>query len=615
MSGFCRIVLTLCGIILSIQDLSGSGKLRYTEFVAATIEAHGPISEARLAEAFDRLDCDDSGFITAKNLFDILGDDVPAEEIRAIIAEADLTKDKMVSYSEFMALWESDEDAGADQNPKHLGSELSSLSWDESESSDSEARGARAEFLKEKHLQNTLHTWAIEMQLPAHEFAKGCSFLHQVALGDQALLEKTLEERPKLVNFRDYDRRTALHIAAAEGHVEICRFLIKKGARVNRSDRWGGYPLDDAHRHGRSDVVNLLREHGAKFGSTSQTVNLITAASEGNVKEVKSLLEFGSMDLNQGDYDHRTALHLAANEGHLEVVKLLVEAGADITVKDRWGDRPLDDARKAKKNASAIVKLLGGAVDDSLTDQQAPRMADLRDPGPKEAATVVQSDEGMTVLSVQEFAMGCSVLHQAALGNKLVLEKIFLERPALVNFRDYDRRTAMHIAASEGQLGICKYLVKKGARINRCDRWGGCPLDDAHRHKHADVVKYLRSQGAKFGSTSQVTNFITAASEGDKEEVRAFLNFGSLDVNQGDYDNRTALHLAVCSGKLEIVKMLCEAGANVNVEDRWGHRPLDDAKNAKENPIAITKILVKNGAKSKKLLTNITTTLSSMFSK
>ena len=89
---------------LSTQDLSGSGKLRYTEFVAATIEAHGPISEARLAEAFDRLDCDDSGFITAKNLIDILGDDVPTEEIHAIIAEADLTKDKTVSYSEFMAL-------------------------------------------------------------------------------------------------------------------------------------------------------------------------------------------------------------------------------------------------------------------------------------------------------------------------------------------------------------------------------------------------------------------------------------------------------------------------------------------------------------------------------
>ena len=36
--------------------MDGSGKIRYTEFLAATIEARGAISEIRLAEAFDRLD-------------------------------------------------------------------------------------------------------------------------------------------------------------------------------------------------------------------------------------------------------------------------------------------------------------------------------------------------------------------------------------------------------------------------------------------------------------------------------------------------------------------------------------------------------------------------------
>ena len=86
-------------------------------------------------------------------------------------------------------------------------------------------------------------------------------------------------------------------------------------------------------------------------------VNLITAASKGETKEVQALLEFGSLDLNQGDYDRRTALHLAANEGHLDVVKLLCKAGADVNVKDRFGDRPLDDAKKAKNNSSAIMKM------------------------------------------------------------------------------------------------------------------------------------------------------------------------------------------------------------------------------------------------------------------
>lgn len=48
-----------------------------------------------------------------------------------------------------------------------------------------------------------------------------------------------------------------------------------------------------------------------------------------------------------------------------------------------------------------------------------------------------------------------------------------------------------------------------------------------------------------------------------------------VDVNDGDYDKRTALHISVCEGHLEIVKSLVETGANVNCADRWGATPLD----------------------------------------
>ena len=48
-----------------------------------------------------------------------------------------------------------------------------------------------------------------------------------------------------------------------------------------------------------------------------------------------------------------------------------------------------------------------------------------------------------------------------------------------------------------------------------------------------------------------------------------------VDVNAGDYDKRTALHLAAGEGHAGVVQLLCERGANVNIEDRWGGRPLD----------------------------------------
>jgi hypothetical protein len=85
------------------KDQDGSGLIRYTEFLASTIEAQGAIDERRLAEAFDRLDSDDSGYITVENLKGILGDDFPDSEIEAILKEC--AKDGNVSYMDFLAQW------------------------------------------------------------------------------------------------------------------------------------------------------------------------------------------------------------------------------------------------------------------------------------------------------------------------------------------------------------------------------------------------------------------------------------------------------------------------------------------------------------------------------
>lgn len=221
-----------------------------------------------------------------------------------------------------------------------------------------------------------------DLSLSPEEFAAGCNLLQAAAAGDLKGVQELLQKRPNHVNFRDYDRqvyrarwescairntclahriylpygrRTCLHVAASEGHLDIVKYLVEvKKTKVNRSDRWGGSALDDAHRHRHQDVVMFLRNHGGVTGSGNQSTNLITAAAGGDIDEVKMLLSSAPTQIiekivNKGDYDKRTSLHLAASEGHHEIVKLLCNANANVNVEDRWGSRPLDDAIKAEQ--------------------------------------------------------------------------------------------------------------------------------------------------------------------------------------------------------------------------------------------------------------------------
>jgi hypothetical protein len=75
--------------------------INYTEFLAAALETQGSIEEYRLAEAFDLMDVDDSGYISRENLKHILGDHTDDRYIDQLIAEADFKRDGRICYDEF----------------------------------------------------------------------------------------------------------------------------------------------------------------------------------------------------------------------------------------------------------------------------------------------------------------------------------------------------------------------------------------------------------------------------------------------------------------------------------------------------------------------------------
>ena len=163
-------------------------------------------------------------------------------------------------------------------------------------------------------------------------------------------------------NLGDYDHRTPLHIAAAEGHIEAAQFLLDHNAQVNPQDRWGQTPADDAFRGSFHDILSLLQTHGSTnlgdavlpdevavshyiCGDPDLTAELIWSAYLGDLVNLQRLFALGH-PLNLCDYDGRTPLHLAAAEGHEEICAFLISHGHSHHMTDRWGSTPTDDAQR-----------------------------------------------------------------------------------------------------------------------------------------------------------------------------------------------------------------------------------------------------------------------------
>lgn len=114
---------------------------------------------------------------------------------------------------------------------------------------------------------------------------------------------------------------------------------------------------------------HTFAEIGADTGKTNprrssmeslvdEAMHLCAASARGDIGELRRLVARG-VDINRADYDGRTALHLAASEGTADAVQFLMERGADPSLVDRWGNTPLDDARRGQHEA--IERMLARA--------------------------------------------------------------------------------------------------------------------------------------------------------------------------------------------------------------------------------------------------------------
>ncbi|XP_069048350.1 protein phosphatase 1 regulatory subunit 12A isoform X3 [Lepisosteus oculatus] len=217
---------------------------------------------------------------------------------------------------------------------------------------------------------------------------------------------------------------------------------------------------------------------------------------------------------------------------------------------------------------------------------------DLEPPILKKKKTKVKFDDGAVFLAA------CSS------GDTEEVLKL-LDRGADINYANVDGLTALHQACIDDNVDMVQFLVEHGANINQPDNEGWIPLHAAASCGYLDIAEYLISQGANVGVVnSEGETPLDIAEEEAMEELlqnevnrqgvdieaarkeeerimlrdaRQWLNSGQINDVRHAKSGGTALHVAAAKGYTEVLKLLIQAGYDVNIKDYDGWTPLHAA--------------------------------------
>lgn len=89
--------------IFEALDANHDEEIHYSNFLAAVMSTRINLHEELLRSAFAKFDTDSSGYITLKNLRQVLGNTYEGEDVADFLKEADLLHDDRISYPEFVA--------------------------------------------------------------------------------------------------------------------------------------------------------------------------------------------------------------------------------------------------------------------------------------------------------------------------------------------------------------------------------------------------------------------------------------------------------------------------------------------------------------------------------
>jgi cytohesin len=332
--------------------------------------------------------------------------------------------------------------------------------------------------------------------------------------------------------------------------------LIASAFACSGAAKGADTPLQRAAWDGDVGQVKALLATGAKvddevYGVRPPLYLTIVQGQQRNTAVAKLLLAAGAntnVEVDDGyPGGRRVVLQTAVGWGNIEIMKALLAAGAKVDHVDKSGQQPIHTAAARGCIEAAKVLLAAGAkVDAEIKNND---MDSMNGQQPLHVAAF----HGNTATVEFLISMGADVDAKDASGNTVV-------------------KTVVYGGCNAERIKTLQLLIKSGAKPDLADREGSTPLDHAVFYKDAAAIRILQAAGAK---PSDAT-LATAVHKGDVETLRMLApKFDAANAAGGRF-----LHVAVgmgCDNNAEMVKYLLAAGADPNVADEKGRRPLHDA--------------------------------------
>ena len=458
--------------------------------------------------------------------------------------------------------------------------------------------------------------WLIEKGVDVNHCNKeGFTAVHCAAEKGKLGVLKLLKERGANIHVQsEMGSNSIMSAAIGTGDCDTVRWLIEKGVDVNHCDKNGLTAVLNAAQQGHLDVLKLLKERGANIHVQSEmgSNSIMSAAiGTGDCDTVRWLIEKG-VDVNHCDKNGLTAVLNAAQQGNLDVLKLLKERGANIHVQSEMGSNSIMSASVGTGDCDTVRWLIEQGVDVNYCDKEgctavycaagAGNLDLLKLLKERGANIHVQSEMGSN--SIMSAAIGTgdcdtvrwliekgvdvnhcnkegftAVLNAAQQGHLDVL-KLLKERGANIHVQsEMGSNSIMSAAIGTGDCDTVRWLIEKGVDVNHCDKNGLTAVLNAAQQGNLDVLKLLKERGANIHVQSEMgSNSIMSASvgTGDCDTVRWLIEQG-VDVNYCDKEGCTAVHCAAEKGKLGVLKLLKEIGANIHVQSEMGSNSIMSA--------------------------------------